>query len=434
MTTRTDSRVFKRLDDEVRNDKLHNTEDSLYWWSTAGRDLARMMSAAEYPEEAQRQFLDFFRRTLSPRLGARPDGMSGRSFMVWDGSPFEYSFELKGSSSTPSVRFVVDLAQLRPPDSNYPLDISNTQEVVDELAGKIPGFDDTWYQQLVKRFTHSHLESEEQKTLTAKAGHQSPVLIGFDIHRTPSSRGELPVMGKVYFVPCFAAALESKSRWQIVRSAIRQLPGIESQPNFLHGLSLIEEYLAEKPADWEDGAQYVATEFVEPARARLKVYFQMAGCKFNDIWDYYTLGGRIAELEGDKEMFRELIELITGPEPRDGSMWASKNARHKTTTLYFSLSADSPCPAPKINIYAPNFATDDESVVRILDSWLRKNSLNGGGVSMEDRMKTVFTHRQLGEETGIMTFIGMGRKESPSTKDLSIQVYVVPELYANPRD
>ncbi|KAI0808547.1 aromatic prenyltransferase [Xylaria sp. FL0064] len=347
------------------------------------------MSAAEYPEEAQRQFLDFFRSTVSLRLGARPDGMSGRSFMVWDGSPFEYSFELKGSSSKPSVRFVVDLAQLRPLDSNYALSISTTQEVVDELAGRIPGFDDTWYQHLVKRFTHSDLASAEQKTLADKSSHQSSVLLGFDIHRESSSRGGLPVMGKVHFVPCFAAALECKSRWQVVRSAIRQLPGIESQPNFLHGLSLIEEYLAEKPADWEDGAQYVATDFVEPAKARLKVYFQMAGCRFDDTWDYYTLGGRIAGLEGDKDRFRELIELIIGTGLTDGGMRSSRNARHKTTTLYFSLSADSPCPAPKINIYAPNFAADDESVVRNLDSWLRKNSLDEGGVSMEDRMKTV---------------------------------------------
>lgn len=43
------------------------------------------------------------------------------------------------------------------------------------------------------------------------------------------------------------------------------------------------------------------------------------------------------------------------------------------------------------------------------------------------------THRKLTEKTGIFTFIGIGRKEDPKKKDLSIQVYVSPELYENPR-
>lgn len=43
------------------------------------------------------------------------------------------------------------------------------------------------------------------------------------------------------------------------------------------------------------------------------------------------------------------------------------------------------------------------------------------------------THRKLDEKTGIFTFIGIGRKEDPTKKDLSIQVYLTPELYETPR-
>ena len=43
------------------------------------------------------------------------------------------------------------------------------------------------------------------------------------------------------------------------------------------------------------------------------------------------------------------------------------------------------------------------------------------------------THRKLDEKTGIFTFIGIGRKEDPTKKDLSIQAYVSPELYETPR-
>ncbi|KAI1366445.1 aromatic prenyltransferase [Xylaria arbuscula] len=349
-----------------------------------------MMSVAEYSQEARRQFLDFFRDTIIPRLGSRPDSTSGRSGMAWDGSPFEYSFELKGSSSTPSVRFVVDLARLRPSDIDFPLNTSNTQRVIDVLAQRIRGFNDTWHQSLLKRFTHSHLGSEEQRVLAAKAGHQSSMMLGFDIHRQPAPHSELPVMGKVYYLPCFAAAHENTTRWQVVRSAIRELPGIlHAQPNTLHALAMIESYLAGKPLDWEDGARYLATDFVEPGKARLKIYLRMLGDAFEDIWDFYTLGGRIAGLEEDKDTFRDLIELTSGRDSLTCAARRSTHVRRKATTLYFSLSADSPSPAPKMCIYPANFAANDGSIIRGLDAWLVKNDMNKGGVPMEDRFRSI---------------------------------------------
>lgn len=43
------------------------------------------------------------------------------------------------------------------------------------------------------------------------------------------------------------------------------------------------------------------------------------------------------------------------------------------------------------------------------------------------------THRKLEEKTGIFTFIGIGKKGDPTKTDLSIQVYLSPELYDIPR-
>jgi hypothetical protein len=54
-------------------------------------------------------------------------------------------------------------------------------------------------------------------------------------------------------------------------------------------------------------------------------------------------------------------------------------------------------------------------------------------VCIWDKANESSTHRELAEKTGIFTFIGIGRKEDPTKKDLSIQVYVTPELYLNPR-
>lgn len=43
------------------------------------------------------------------------------------------------------------------------------------------------------------------------------------------------------------------------------------------------------------------------------------------------------------------------------------------------------------------------------------------------------TYRNLDEKPGIFTFIGIGRKEGIDDRALSLQVYVTPELYENPR-
>ena len=118
--------------------------DPSYWWRTSGRDLAGMLHEANYPEEAQRQFLGFFRDTLCPLLGNKPECDSLHAAVGWDGNPFEYSFEFKGSTKNPGVRFVLDLSKLRPCDEEHPLSIANIEKVLDTLAKRSPMFDDAW--------------------------------------------------------------------------------------------------------------------------------------------------------------------------------------------------------------------------------------------------------------------------------------------------
>ncbi len=122
----------------------------------------------------------------------------------------------------------------------------------------------------------------------------------------------LPVMGKIYFLPCLAAAAQRKTRFAIINAAIRQLPDIASRPNILSSLGLIEEYLASKPKDWENGARYLATDFISPDKARLKIYLRCPGNSFDEIWDYFTLGGRIPGLDDLKEKYREFIDILGG--------------------------------------------------------------------------------------------------------------------------
>ena len=130
--------------DAVNGKGAGNDNGSAYWWRTSGTDLSRMLQEADCPEEAQSHFLNFFRETLCPLLGARPEKESLPAAVSWDGNPFEYSYEFKGSTKDPGVRFVLDLSELRPADKEYPLSIANSEHVLKTLAKRSPMFDDTW--------------------------------------------------------------------------------------------------------------------------------------------------------------------------------------------------------------------------------------------------------------------------------------------------
>ena len=400
MAVSIQSPVFQSLDTETVNSKVLKTANGTtavtpYWWNTSGRDLSNMLHEADYPEEVQAHFLSYYRDNICPLLGARPDSTSTKSGVGWDGNPLEYSFELKGSTKKPSVRFVVDLSELRPADENNPLSMATTQKVVDALAERTPGFDDTWYRVLKEWFVYSHLPPNEQKALIAKAGQQTSVIVGFDIYRRISTPESLPVMGKVYFPPCYVAADKGITRWQAVRQAIQKLPDVESYPNILRSTEIVNDYLSDKPEAWQMGTRYLATDLVNPAKARFKVYMRCFGTSFDEIWDYYTLGGRIPDLDEDKEKFRDLMDMVSGTtyaEKRSKNQMELPrftSATQKLTAIYFSLSAENPYPAPKLCVYPANFAPNDGVIARGLDAWLTKYGWQGEGKSMEEQVKSV---------------------------------------------
>lgn len=400
MAVTIESPVYQALDTESVGSRIVHTGNEVaagsYWWSTSGRDLSNMLHEANYSEENQRQFITFFKDSLCPLLGARPDSDSTKSGVGWDGNPFEYSFEFKASTQRQAVRFVVDLSQLRPADNSNPLSTTNTQRALDSLAARTPEFDDSWYRALSKYFVHSHLSTSEQQALVAEAGYQTPLVLGFDIYPYLSAPDEVPVMAKVYFPPCFTAVTEGITRWQAVRTAIRELPGIGSFPNILKSLGMLEDYLSSKPLEFEHGPRFLATDFVAPGKARLKIYMRHPGESLDEIWDYYTLGGRIKGLEEDREKFKDLLELTSGGEydAKTGKQ-TSKDQRHytsvgrKMTAIYFSLSANNSSPAPKICIYPANFARNDEAIAKGLDAWFRKHEWYAGGKTMEEKVKSV---------------------------------------------
>lgn len=119
-------------------------DDALYWWRTSGLDLARMMEEAGFPDKTKNQFLTFYSTVICPLLKGKPQPGSMPTAVGWDGNPFEYSWEFKGSTKKSSVRFVLDLSEVRPPNKDCPMSVDTVEEVLKILKDKSPLYYDNW--------------------------------------------------------------------------------------------------------------------------------------------------------------------------------------------------------------------------------------------------------------------------------------------------
>lgn len=67
------------------------------------------------------------------------------------------------------------------------------------------------------------------------------------------------------------------------------------------------------------------------------------GTTFDEIWDYYTLGGRIPDLDDEKEKFCDLVDLVSGTTYADNrsksqiELQRFTSVSQKLTAIYFSL-------------------------------------------------------------------------------------------------
>ena len=203
-------------------------------------------------------------------------------------------------------------------------------------------------------------------------------------------------MAKSYFPPCFVAKDRGFGRFQALALGIRQMPDIGSHPNILLALKMIEEYVDENP-HFEDCGRGIATDFVKPGMARLKIYMRYWGTSFEEMWDYYTLGRRIPGLDDDKEKLRDLVDMACGRDyPVDNTKQENPAVQRrralfakKPSSMYFSLSPEKPYPIPKLYFYPASQAPNDQAIAQGVDTWMRKYGWYDGGRTVEERVQSV---------------------------------------------
>lgn len=151
---------------------------------------------------------------------------------------------------------------------------------------------------------------------------------------------------------------------------------------------MLESYLDSKPG-FKDDIRGLSVDCIAPGQARLKVYMRYHGDSFDELWDYYTLGGRIPShgFDADKDVFRDLMEMTSGP----GGLKMDTEHPHKTkpTAIYFSLSPTKPFPIPKVYYYPAISARNDLEIAQGLDRWFAKYGWYHGGRTMEQRVSSI---------------------------------------------
>jgi DMATS type aromatic prenyltransferase len=356
-----------------------------YWSSTTGSDLETMLQLARYPTEVQQSFLNFYRTTICPLLGSPPTIDSSRSPMTRDGTPIEYSFSFTRSSlaaSQPAVRFSVDMTRLRPREVRDARDQFLPREpetvvkaLVDQETSKV---DLTWFHGL-RRFFGEGMTSyspEEIAKILEKAGHSTSQALGFDIGCDPSSK--LPVAAKAYFLPCSKATATNQTRWAMCRQAILQLQDLPA--NLLASLEVLEEYVQSRPVEFQNGARFVATDLIGREKARIKIYLRAEGCSFAEVWELFTLGGRLTYLDDSSADIEALFNAVTTSGLSNGtapSRSSNREVYRKMPILYFAFSAQDKLPVPKIYVPCALYGMKDGQVARGLDSWFSQQGWRG---------------------------------------------------------
>ena len=247
-------------------------------------------------------------------------------------------------------------------------------------------------------YVYANAPLEKQRDLVRRVGIQTQAILGFDINAKilEKAPGMLPVMAKSYFPPDYAAVDHHLTNFQSLSIGLRLLPDIGQYPNLLRGLKLLEDYVEDHP-QYQSSGRGMSPDLVRAGMARVKIYMRYEGDSFDEIWDYYTLGGRIPDLDSDKEKLRDLTELTTGKDYPASKIrsetWVEKKRRHifrsKPHALYFSLTPDKPYPVPKLYYYPAQKAPNDEAIAKGVDAWMAKYGWQDGGKTVEERVQNV---------------------------------------------
>lgn len=363
----------------------------------------------------------------------RPTGepIKWKSQLQLDGTPMEYSWKWNTPTSAPNVRYGVEPIGSFAGTELDPLNQQAARELLYRLTHAIPSTDLCWVDHfLATLFDHNNTKYAQE---AAAGAHLSTSLL-LSVELLPSGPGL-----KTYFQPrrLGQTGLMPLAQWE---DSIQQLDPDNAARKALHA------FLSSDPEGKLLTPFCLSVDNVEPAKARLKWYFNSPHTSFASIRTIMTLGGRIISPHLDAQLadLRELINTVTGlpPDfPEDAevpaavapqySPSAKDNFAQLPTLLVGNVYFFDVAPGktlPEIKFYTPvrNYGRDDLALARGLTSWMEAHGRGSYCKRYLRMLESLAEHRSLDDGWGLQTFLSCQFKNNG---ELDITSYLAPEAF-----
>ncbi|POR32373.1 Dimethylallyl tryptophan synthase [Tolypocladium paradoxum] len=353
-----------------------------YWWQRSGYALAILLGKAGYSYAAQTRILDFFARSIAPRLGVanEPGVERWKSFMTDNHNPIELSWDWHTGHKPPTVRFSIEPVGKEAGTLRDPYNEHAPREFLEAALRDLPAANMHWF---------NHFESYFHLGITrhSATGHQSKVFWAFDLD-------EKDIAGKAYFFPGYRASAVRQTNVQVISDAIHAAPSCK--PEDLKGLYVFQEYAREQakaPLEMD----MLAIDLVEPSQSRLKIYFRSRETSFQSVITTMTLGGRLANNDTDAGL-RSLRRLWDGLFGQQGVPDASplSASKHRTAGILYYVEFRLGSKAPKVKVYLPvrHYAQNDWQIMNAVGDFMSSAKVGTNGVTQSDKIQAPLAYRE----------------------------------------
>ncbi|KAL2863261.1 tryptophan dimethylallyltransferase-domain-containing protein [Aspergillus lucknowensis] len=408
------------------------------WWQLTGRHLALLLDAAGYPIERQYECLLYHYHYAAPYLGPAPRASGSatqwKSMLQLDGTPFEFSWKWNTAGGEPDVRIGLEPIGPMAGTALDPLNHLAIREVLHKLSSAVPGAELTWtHHFLATLFDHDYAKYVQEAATGALIG----TSLIFSLEFLRNSTGI-----KTYFQPRM-----------LNQHGFLDIPRWEASFQSLHpdapSRLALHEFMASSPEGKLLKPFCLSVDNCDPAKARLKWYFNSPHTNFTAIREIMTLGGRIPNTVAREKQFSELFDLLktlTGQSPafpedsefpfistnsdNDLNNFAEMPDMLKGCVYFFDIAPGKSLPAIKIYFPVRNHCRNDLTATQNLIQWLDSRGRGEFGPAFLRALEAVADYRRLDEGGGLQSFVSCQFK---SNGDLDLTSYFNPEAFHSAR-
>ncbi|KAI1104954.1 dimethylallyl tryptophan synthase GliD1 [Jackrogersella minutella] len=385
--------------------------DSDYWWGLTGSQLSFMLDAAGYPMEKQYEALLFHYHWATPNMGQAPSAneLKWRSLITVEGGPIEYSWKWPTTNGEPDIRYSLEPINRFSGSPEDPLNQAPASQMLNRLAATVPGVDLTW----TNHFLATLFDHDKTKFLKAyeAAGVGPSSTFGIAAEFVPKGLGF-----KAYFVPRKLEPTPERP-FGVWEDSFKQLhPENPSR-------DVLMNYLTNTPEGKRMTPLLCAVDCVDPAKSRLKWYFQSPSSSFATVRDIVTLHGVRSDLDTQLAGLRELMYNVLGlpgdfPDEEEAPLAAKYNPKNKENDNFEALPGlltgfiyyfDIPPRAsvPEVKLYIPvwRYGRDDLSIAKATAKWVEARGRGAYGQQFLNMLQNVASHRDLSAGLGLQSYV-----------------------------